>query len=742
MSTSAPSPNATSPTSLGSVVVVETVTEGTDDASGFHYESDDSLDESKGESLATSATGGTGEDKDAMECGKISLEQKTECMVIKSNGNTCGAKVGDCTKKNHQQLQKAIPSRRGRDGVYDGIFRGKNAKHPDGIASTWMSFKAFDLSRATQRSEMEAVGLSSQRQAAERLASPRGDSMVTFNDTLLATPVTSPRKQAPTSMPSLIPAGESEGLSAKTIDGPATTVDLTQEPTRQRPSQVTDQQPYLAARGPDAVTAQSDQISKLMEAVTMMAMSQTAMTQSQNTATAKMEHLTTTFNNAFEALREKQPHQDPSPPPTIIKWYAVARGRVPGVYATEMELEQQVHGFPDSYYKIFLIKQDAQDWLRLELASYGLNTPEVTDNVRAGKDHNRGTTEPTRGNEGHNIMDQKRYQESITGPARIHGEDSSKGEAEKIYGASIYTGEAVKLLSPPNSSTETMEDLMEAVPDVTSPGKLVDSASEATDQMANSLQALAEQNAQRTNVMMKDTQWKNKARSALSKVKSMETLIELYEEVDEQQLKVGESAKHAVAEILRRACWPETLIEQYLETGGIVRLIERSQFLWMQLLLHFQKLQKGSDQWESTAQLHVEYFTKKLLLIRKYAPTRSVMVQEVYCFLRDEAVKRFMSLSLLSRVTEYVQTRLILEANKLTDGNPGDTSTKTKSQRCSHCHSSSIHEGGTYNCVLKTWKSKIARTLATEIARQAITGDELLNVVLKEVLEREINNKG
>ena len=59
MSASAPSPNATSPTSLGSVVAVETVNEGTDDASGFHYETDDSIDESKGESLATSATGGT-----------------------------------------------------------------------------------------------------------------------------------------------------------------------------------------------------------------------------------------------------------------------------------------------------------------------------------------------------------------------------------------------------------------------------------------------------------------------------------------------------------------------------------------------------------------------------------------------------------------------------------------------------------------------------------------------------------
>ena len=126
----------------------------------------------------------------------------------------------------------------------------------------------------------------------------------------------------------LIPAGESEGWTSRTLDGPAATVDLMQEPTRRRPSQVAPSQPNLAAPGPDAMTAQPEQISKLMEAVTVMAMSQNAMTQSQNTAaTAKMEHfLTTTFNNAFEALHEKQPHKNPLPPPTVTKWYAVARG--------------------------------------------------------------------------------------------------------------------------------------------------------------------------------------------------------------------------------------------------------------------------------------------------------------------------------------------------------------------------------------------------------------------------------
>jgi hypothetical protein len=92
MPASDPHPTTASPASLGSVVE-ETANEGTDDASGLHCETDDSLDESNLESLATSATGGTYEDRDAMECGKITLEQKTECMAVKSNGNACRAKV-------------------------------------------------------------------------------------------------------------------------------------------------------------------------------------------------------------------------------------------------------------------------------------------------------------------------------------------------------------------------------------------------------------------------------------------------------------------------------------------------------------------------------------------------------------------------------------------------------------------------------------------------------------------------
>jgi hypothetical protein len=113
----------------------------------------------------------------------------------------------------------------------------------------------------------------------------------------------------------------------------------------------------------------------------------------------------------------------------------------------------------------------------------------------------------------------------------------------------------VNILSPPHSSAETREDLMEAVPDVGSlPGKLIGAASELNDQVANSIQAIAEHAAQKNNVMLKDTQFGCHSKNTLSKITSLESLVELADEFNEHMDKVTEAAKQAIAEILRNAC--------------------------------------------------------------------------------------------------------------------------------------------------------------------------------------------
>jgi hypothetical protein len=703
-------PNAPLPPSEGGstgFVVTTVLSEASDDdKSETGFETDNSADAS----IATSASGGTG--GDTMEIGPTLLTAAVNCMVVKSNGNVCGARIEDCRTRNHQELQKN-PKRVGKSGVYNGVIsNGKKATHPDGLKNTWISVEDHKARQATQKAALEAAGRDSMRQAEERLNSPRGDTVVTFNEseTLLATPVNSPRKQAPSGR-ALTPEPPQRFVTSVPPIPQDTSHDWRQND----------------GTG-DMAMAQMMQMTKMMETMAAnMAATQAATTQS-------IQQMAATVIEAVVSLTDRPPGR-PSDPPPITKWYAVARGRAPGVYASEEELDRQILGFQDPYYKIFHIRQDAVDWLRLELASYA-TTPSMVPRPSSYDDRN----DPRNMRNNMPSVEQERhdresvYHDSVTGPAKLNGEDTSKGTSGEIYGASIYTGAALKLLSPPNSSNETIDDLMEAIPDITSPGKLVDAASESSEQVANSLQALAELSTQRNNVMMRDTQYKNKARSALSKIKSPDDLMAIIDEVDEHQDKVRESAIHAIAEILRRAGWNEKHIERYTDAGGIVRLIERTQFLFMKLLLHFQKLQTHPDSWENKTLLHIEYHTLRLLFVRKYCANRAQMVLEMYCYLRDEADRGFMNLKLLSKITQQ-QARLYAELKPLTR----NTGAKP---RCSHCHTTSVHEGGANKCDLKDWKAKNARIMAKEIVKRAVTGDEVLQVVIQEVMEREVDNKG
>jgi hypothetical protein len=154
------------------------------------------------------------------------------------------------------------------------------------------------------------------------------------------------------------------------------------------------------------------------------------------------------------------------------------------VYSSEEELDQQILGFQDPYYKIFRIRQDAAEWLRLELASYASMPAQVPRPYGDDRNDPRNTRNNIPHEEQERVDRFNResiYRYSVTGPAKLNGEDTSEGKPVQIYGASIYTGAALKLLSPPNSSNKTIEDLMEAIPDITSPGKLVDAASELSE---------------------------------------------------------------------------------------------------------------------------------------------------------------------------------------------------------------------------------------------------------------------
>jgi hypothetical protein len=159
--------------------------------------------------------------------------------------------------------------------------------------------------------------------------------------------------------------------------------------------------------------------------------------------------------------------------------------------------------------------------------------------------------------------------------------------------------------------------------------RLSSAASELNDhvvQVANSIQAIPEHAAQKNNVMLKDTQFRYHSKNMLSKINSLDSLVKLADEFNEYMDKVTEAAKQVIAEILRNACWPEDHIKTYLESGGVVRLNERSMQYWLQLFLHLKNIHKPMEDWNDRVQIHVDYHAKQYALIRKNAANRSQTV--------------------------------------------------------------------------------------------------------------------
>jgi hypothetical protein len=404
-------------------------------------------------------------------------------------------------------------------GQYDGIC--SSYPYVDGMPGTYADPASVQQQRTNTIAALTSTGADSVHAAAERMESPTaGDTRVSFDDTLLSSPV--PRRIAPTEAPpsptmsedTTVEPPEVVASPKRSIPSPATsvlsrskivqvalppdTIDLTRPKDRQ----------------PTKVTGNSG--SKPLEELAQLL---AAFTVNQSTANdninSNLNQLAKTLQQAVQGIQhppKAAPVAPAGPPgPPTEGWFAVAIGRTPGVYSRMEALFKQSTGFKDASYEMFATKYAAEAWLAKEL-------PELEDipALRPCRDRGSRTTKKSKRKKkaernkrkknrsqdssldssydssdtessGDDKVEQgahDRKRSSITGSAKLGGKDPSKGEPSKVHGESIYTGAAVKLLSPPHSSAETCEDLMEAVPDVGSlPGKLIGAASELNDQV-------------------------------------------------------------------------------------------------------------------------------------------------------------------------------------------------------------------------------------------------------------------
>jgi hypothetical protein len=146
------------------------------------------------------------------------------------------------------------------------------------------------------------------------------------------------------------------------------------------------------------------------------------------------------------------------------------------------------------------------------------------------------------------------------------------------------------------------------------------------------------------------------------------------------------------------------------------------------LLLHLRHISSGPvENWKNIGRIHLEHHASQLRNIRTYAVRRSQVLLQSYTYLRDSSASSFMSLKLFGKVTSQLR-ETVFETG---------TSAHTEAQHaCAHCNTSTVHDGGTEDCVLKKFKLRKARALGRilipKIKADPDNREEIVNQVIKE----------
>jgi hypothetical protein len=275
---------------------------------------------------------------------------------------------------------------------------------------------------------------------------------------------------------------------------------------------------------------------------------------------------------------------------------------------------------------------------------------------------------------------------------------------------------------------------METAVDVVSlPGKLSNiEANGGMDQLAATLGELSSFESRHAGFVAHDTQWQAKNRNALDRIKTLADLINGTEELSTQRERVMANMGSNMCEVLMKAGWTLSGSKMFVEAGLLPRVIHATMDQYFYLLLHLRHLSTGPvTNWRNIGRVHLLHHAAQLRNICTYAVRRSQVLLQVYTYLRDSSASGYMSLKLFGKVTSQLR-EVVLGQSASSPNNSGNT----KVPLCAHCNSSSIHEGGTKDCVLMKFKQRracaIARTLLPKITDDPDSREEIVNEAIKE----------
>jgi hypothetical protein len=303
---------------------------------------------------------------------------------------------------------------------------------------------------------------------------------------------------------------------------------------------------------------------------------------------------------------------------------------------------------------------------------------------------------------------------------RTVGADPSTGDSKRIYDTAIQVeSEVLKLIAPKGTTNQVQQEIVATAVDVVSlPGKSTNASAVddgiVMDQFVKAVGDLNDLSSRRIGSAPRDSQWKMNSRNALDKIKTPEELMENTDELLQSVEEIVSNMEMAIKDILLASGWNLTSAKTYC-TAGLMTQLTRD-MLNNYILLHqhlYQLYMNNPSTWEDMGLVHLQYFAKMFLRIRRNVINRFQMWLRTYIALRDSRDKRFIDVKLigqlLTRPTSAIPPTKVAAANQKWD--------------CSHCNTKDMHEGGSKRCPAHELTSSTARRVRRQA--QKLIADDL-----------------
>jgi hypothetical protein len=328
--------------------------------------------------------------------------------------------------------------------------------------------------------------------------------------------------------------------------------------------------------------------------------------------------------------------------PNKNKWYyAVAKGRVPGVYTDWGKAERQVNGFSGAVHKKFRDRKRAERFVKenRRLEGDSEDSEDVTaseaEDPSEGEDH-KPSSKARSARKGKVITNQ-RVTDPEMPPLEITAPDPSLGNNKELFKMSLADDRTMTAkMSPPGLDGRTMKELADATLDaIQLPGTSNSEATDNTTDLIGALKEIAED--KRTDWSedrpRRDVQWRANNRTSLLSIKTQAGLQERHGSFQGLAEEMFETQVHLFEAVLGRLHWSPAMVRAWSQSNWFLRIGKDTLDHYMALHLHLVTL-SNTEGWDY-AQESLKHHGNKLAEIRKLAPSRLLCIVKTYIYLRE-----------------------------------------------------------------------------------------------------------